>query len=128
MMAENDDVFAQAGFGCCDAVVQGVVRNKQVGVKIAPYARLNLRSADSGRLAAADEGAAFRDGNEMAHCSVVSTWEVVILRSLNRCQTLFSHIQGHCPQCPLSPNEDHGPRRRNEAGLIDAMAFFLFVD
>jgi hypothetical protein len=63
MVAEDDDIFAQAVFGGGDALIQGVIRNEQVRIKVATDARLDFRRADGcGRLGA-DDGAASRDGN-----------------------------------------------------------------
>ena len=125
VMAEDDHVFAQADFSCGNAVVEGVIGNEQVGVKVAADTRLDFRRANGGRRIRADEGAASRNGNEVAHGWYSLYLEVVFLRSLNRCETLFSHIQG---DCPLPPNKDHGSRWGHKTGLIDAVPFFLFVD
>src|SRR5229473_1038407 len=62
MMAQNNDVSAQAGFRGSDAVVERVVRHKKVRIEVAAYTRLDFRRADSGRLVSADEGAAIRNG------------------------------------------------------------------
>src|SRR5215472_7102038 len=40
-------------------------------------------------------------------------------------EALFSHI---LPDCPLAPDKDHSTGGRHKTGLIDAVAFFLFVD
>src|SRR5881394_3235496 len=67
VMAEDDHVFAQADFSCGNAVVEGVIGNEQVGVKVAADTRLDFRRANRGRRIRADEGAASRNGNEVAH-------------------------------------------------------------
>ena len=67
MVAEYDNVFAQAVFGGRDTVIQGVIGNEQVGVKVATDARLDLRRANSCRRLCADDGTASGDGNKVAH-------------------------------------------------------------
>src|SRR5260370_27602269 len=57
VMAQNNDVSAQAGFRGSDAVVEGVVRHKKVRIEVAAYTGLDFRRADGGRLVSADEGA-----------------------------------------------------------------------
>ena len=67
MVAEYDNVFAQTVFGGRDTVIQGVIGNEQVGVKVATDARLDLRRANSCRRLCADDGAASGDRNKVAH-------------------------------------------------------------
>src|SRR5207237_8427082 len=67
MSAEYDHVFAQTVFGGRDTVIQGVIGNEQVGVKVATDARLDLRRANSCRRLCADDGAASGDRNKVAH-------------------------------------------------------------
>ena len=57
VMAQNHDVFAQAGPRGRDAVIKSMVRHKKVRIEVAPYPGLDLGRADGGRLVCADEGA-----------------------------------------------------------------------
>src|SRR5215472_1023761 len=63
MVAEDDDVFAQAVFGGGNALIQGVVWYEEVGVKVATDPRLDLRCPNGRGRLGADDGAASRDGN-----------------------------------------------------------------
>jgi hypothetical protein len=67
MMAKDDDIFAESGFGGGDAIVKGVIWDEQVGIEIAAYAGFEFGGAEGRRLVCADEGAAIRDGYEVAH-------------------------------------------------------------
>jgi len=67
MVAENDHVLAEAGLGGGNSVVQCVIRNKQVGIEIAPYSWLDFRRVHRGRGFAGKNGARSRDGNEVTH-------------------------------------------------------------
>jgi hypothetical protein len=61
-MAEDYDILAQAGFDGGDAVIQGIVRHEEVGIKVAAYTGFELGRVKSRRLVCADEGAAIRNG------------------------------------------------------------------
>jgi hypothetical protein len=43
MVTENHDVIAKLSLGGTDALVQGMVRNQQIRVKIATHARFDFR-------------------------------------------------------------------------------------
>src|SRR5712664_1722312 len=57
VMAQNHYVIAEAGSCGSDAVVEGIVRHKEVGVEVTPNAGFDFRRANGGRLVCADEGA-----------------------------------------------------------------------
>src|SRR5229473_1117882 len=57
VMAQNHYVIAEAGSCGSDAVVEGIVRHKEVGIEVTPNAGFDFRRADGGRLVRADEGA-----------------------------------------------------------------------
>src|SRR5947209_5728296 len=63
VMAQNDNVVAETGFGGGDAVVEGIVWHQEVRIEVAAYTGLDFRCADSGRLVHADEDAAIRYRN-----------------------------------------------------------------
>src|SRR6266446_5916503 len=62
VMAQNHDILAQAGFCGSDALVKGVVRDEEVGIKVAAYTGFELGRVKSRRLVCADEGTAIRNG------------------------------------------------------------------
>ena len=63
MMAEDDHVFAQAVFCGSNTLVEGVIGDEQVGVKVATDPWFNFWRANSSWRLRTDKGAAFRDGN-----------------------------------------------------------------
>src|SRR6266478_4428584 len=62
VMAQNDDVWAQASLCGGDAVIEGGVRHEKVRIEVAAYASFDLRRVEGWRLVCADEGAAIRNG------------------------------------------------------------------
>ena len=92
VVTEDNDILAQTRFGSGDTVVQGVIRNEQVGVKVATHSRLDFWRAYGGGRLGTDEGAPARNGNEVAHGWCNSYLEVVFLRSLKPLSnSIFSH-------------------------------------
>jgi hypothetical protein len=93
VVAQNNNVLAQAGFGCGNAVIECVIRHEEVGIEVAAYAGFNFGRTDSGWLVYADEGAAIRDGYEVAHGGCCSCLEADAMRSLvPALEASFSHI------------------------------------
>ena len=62
MMAQNHDIAVKTGFRSSDAIVEGIVRDEEVRIKVAANTGLDFRRAERWRLVCADEGAAIRNG------------------------------------------------------------------
>src|SRR5256885_11627688 len=63
VMAQNDNVVAETGFGGSDAVIEGIVWHQEVGIEVASYAGFDFGGVEGGRLVYADEDAAIRYRN-----------------------------------------------------------------
>src|ERR1700737_1479759 len=74
VMAKNDGVFSELGFGGSDAVVEGVVGNQKIGVKIAAHARFDFGRVYGIRRLGADKGRRARDGDKGTHRLCVTGW------------------------------------------------------
>src|SRR5437016_13965108 len=71
VMAQNDRVVAETGFGGSDAVVEGIVWHQEVGIEVASYAGFDFGGVEGGRLVYADEEIGRASCRERGWMSVV---------------------------------------------------------
>ena len=135
MVAENYYVSAKSGLGCGDAVVERGIGHQEVGIEVAAHALFDFRRADSHGLFCAreripgDEGKGSHGSISALSATFRSLAKLVeFLRVLVSFTTKTKRVgqpRASAPCC-LASDEDHGPRGRHEARLVDAVTFFLF--
>jgi hypothetical protein len=134
MVAEDYYIFAKSGLGRGDAVIERGIWHQEVGIEVAAHALFNFGGALSHGLLRTRQRISGDEGKgSHGSISVLSAtfrglakldefWRFLVrFASKSKPERLAAS-----PQCCLSSDEDHGPRGRHEARLVDAVTFFLF--